>query len=222
MKKQLQLVLLPTENKINALLGYSDKSILFNRPYSKEFSTEELDKILSSYFHLYAISNEIIKKDDFIINTFSKLTGKALFDENKLDPHLHKIIITTDESIGYTDHKISPVPNFCTYPTFTNDFINTYIERYNKGEVLEFVEVEYKKYDGTTPISTTWDGILEVNTNNTVDVSLIEDKLYTKEEVISNLDKYRINYEQFKKDCHFGPNKKEIKEFTDIWIKNNL
>lgn len=53
-------------------------------------------------------------------------------------------------------------------------------------------------------------------------VDLFQDKLYTKEEVIFNLNKYLIDYEQFKKDSYYGPNQKEIKEWSDNWINKNL
>lgn len=147
MKKKLQLVLVPKNYKINALLGYSDKSKLFIRPYHYEYSEKDLEITMSSYFHLYAISDEKPKKDDYVICAGAdekeplsvlKYTGKEL--------GISKIVITTDESVGYTDHKISPISNFCSYPTFTNDFINTYIEKYNSGNIITEIEVEYEEF----------------------------------------------------------------------------
>ena len=155
MKKKLQLVLIPKNYKINALLGYSDKSILFNRPYSKEYSENDLEKPMSSYFHLYAISDKKPKIGDYVINTTHSIEGSLKVVENQTNhkevslqyvlerPRYKQIVITTDESIGYTDYEISPVPNFCSYPTFNNDFINTYIEKYNSGNIISEIEVEY-------------------------------------------------------------------------------
>lgn len=51
-----------------------------------------------------------------------------------------KIIATTDESLGYTDHRISPVPNFCNLARPSDSFIKKYC---NKGGIDEIL-VEYK------------------------------------------------------------------------------
>ena len=69
MTKQLKLILLLTQNKTNALLGYSDKSKLFIRPYSGEYSDQNLEKYESAYYHLYAISDELVKVGDYYISS---------------------------------------------------------------------------------------------------------------------------------------------------------
>lgn len=63
--------------------------------------------------------------------------------------------------------------------------------------------------------------ILKVNSKNEISIKKIKD-VWTKEEHISNLNKYRLDYEKFKKSCHFGPNQKEIEEWSNKWIEDNL
>jgi len=48
------------------------------------------------------------------------------------------------------------------------------------------------------------------------------EKMYTKEEVVILCLKIHYEYIQYKKDCHYGPNMREIAEWTDNWIEENL
>ena len=50
----------------------------------------------------------------------------------------------------------------------------------------------------------------------------VKEKMYSKEEHIVNLTKYRLHYEQFRKDSYFGPNEKEIADWSNKWIEQNL
>lgn len=166
MKKQLQLVLLPTDKAEDALIIKEG----FILPYKKNYFTQEYlrSENLKS-FHLYAISDEYPKIGDYVYNSALNVIEKfAEFDNGLLQ---NKIVITTDKSLGFK------------LPTFTNDFINTYIERYNSKNPIKEIEVEYDCDHFQMPDKVI--DILKVNTDNTVDVSLIENKLYTKEEVKS-------------------------------------
>lgn len=111
--------------------------------------------------HLYITSDDEIKEGDKVlifnnegnIKIFSpkicSTVAKSMNLSNKdSDPTQHKykkIIATTDKSIGFTDHKISPVPNFCEFPQPSDKFIQAYIDAFNKGEKIEKVLVEYTK-----------------------------------------------------------------------------
>jgi len=292
-KKQLQLVLLPTKDnsylclKDNKLVNANDGGSMLGYDPPRWFTQ-----------HLYAISNEKPKIGDYTI--INNILGKVEYDTTSetwdlislngntypftTNKYFKKVVITTDKSLTYCQcgnnpHKMSCKQTY-NFPTFTNDFINTYVERYNNDEIIETVGVRYDVYDFMPQFG----GRLEklpINSNNTIEVSLIEndcicricnniaiiskgiinihdirtsdhtkefitkvidcykcnncghsriplegldkeDKLYTKEEVVTNLDKFLIDYEQFKKDSYYGPNQREIKEWSNNWIKNNL
>lgn len=155
MNKKLNLVLLPTNNKSHILLDKEKLEYISNKQIA--------DTINSSCkgFHLYAISDEKpnisdwyiielynVKNESYLVLEQIKTINDVWINNSDVTTtrnidNCKKIVITTDESIGYTDTRVSPVSNFCSYPTFTNDFINTYITEYNKGNIIEKIEVKY-------------------------------------------------------------------------------
>ncbi len=221
MKNTLKLVLLPTEKESILCLNTIHNHLSYTNDAMAEIPTQK-------YMNLYAVSDEYIKDGDFIHDGNHKMVNKAGNIEHcNYFEHIKKVVITTDKSLSevkYTEGgNVINGGRPCLLPTFTNDFINTYIERYNKGEIIEHIEVEceiksnsglsYNEYvylqrinnNKFIPIKidanisqdtyelgkeeTFEDYELEisfkVNLDNTVDVSLIEDKLYTKEEMIT-------------------------------------
>lgn len=181
MKKQLNLVLLPTENKSNIVL-HKDSNILEYVINQKSVTGE------SKYFscqELYAISDERLKIGDwFIYKTENKtvlLKAEGIYADRIIInkhikvgtwislKHCKKVVITTDESLRW-DNDIQVLDtNFTKYPTFINDFINTYVKRYNsKNPILEVI-VEYDCNHSQMPDKVI--DVLKVNTDNTVDVS---------------------------------------------------
>jgi hypothetical protein len=194
-KKELKLVLLPTNDNNPTTIPFllSSKNILCKHAAGGEFR-----KLCNSGYipyHLYAISDEKPKVGDYylandrIVQWNQELQDlvdnhERIFNEKSQNIPTKKVIITTDESIGYTDHRVSPVPNFCTYPTFSQDFIDIYIEMYNKGgEIIDKIEAEYDCDHSLMPAKVI--DILKVNLDNTVDVSLID-----KNNFYNNLEKY--------------------------------
>jgi len=136
--------------------------------------------------------------------------------------YLKKIIATTDTSLGYTDHRISPVPNFCSYPSPSESFIKAFIEAYNNGNIIEdvLVEIEKANYDkwfenGGSPVFDT----LKLKDNNII-IKKMKDS-WNREEHIDNLLKFKSDLLVEIMRC------KELdislqKSFTDKWIEENL
>jgi hypothetical protein len=105
--------------------------------------------------HLYITSDNEIKDGDWFMSAFFSYPihnieslrnrpgglGWTTEELNK-DFKGHKIIATTDPSLGYTDHRVSPVPNFCSFPQPSESFIKAYIEAYNNGNVIEDILIE--------------------------------------------------------------------------------
>ena len=189
MKKKLKLILLSTKNK---------SSIIETR-HGRLINTQSFDDDFT-YMNLYAIGDEKPKIGDWSINLNSSHSHKELCrmdNEIELERYVNKdgndckkVVITTDKFLvirydeRYADVIISGKSLNGRLLTFTNDFINTYIERYNKCEIIEYVEVEYeniKQVLSSTP-KTTPNGssyteveyekteVLKVNPDNTVNV----------------------------------------------------
>ena len=207
MKKKLQLVLLSTDKATNLILDKGKLEFISNKQVANLYGTR------SSY------TNKVYKCDIGVTDNFI-LTKEINFP---FPENCRKVVITNDNHIslnlGLEKWKAPTNKNYdmvytrlSPYPTFTNDFLNTYIKKYNDGEVLEFVEVEYDCDHFQMPNKVI--DVLKVNTDNTVDVSLIEDKLYTKEEVIDFISDFV--------KCKEGLNQNFDIEDYQKWITKNL
>ena len=135
--------------------------------------------------HLYILSNEEIKEGDWYYSkTFDSIYQATYLPLAIKDSK--KIIATTDKSIGYTDIRVSPVKNFCTYPQPSDSFIKKYIEEYNAGRTILKVLVEYEKvypkhftYNPSENIIIN----LKVDSNNTTTIKRVEPKVYTEKDL---------------------------------------
>ena len=175
--------------------------------------------------HLYIVSNETIKESDWFIdlkdNTIWQNKAKESMRKS-IFPECKKIIATTNEYIGYTDIRVSPVKNFCIYPQPSDSFIKKYIEEYNKGNIITKVLVEYeigKSYSGNSGLEIKqW---LKVDSNNTITIKKVEPKLYTREEVeILITNAFKAGYERSHSGYPHTDNwsKPKVEEF----LKENL
>lgn len=104
---------------------------------------------LQENFHLYITSDDEIKEGDWYLEPNVDIKPTQCKKISELTKNDKKIIATTDTSIGFTDHKISPVPNFCEFPQPSDKFIQAYIDAYNKSEKIEKVLVEYGLFCNT-------------------------------------------------------------------------
>jgi hypothetical protein len=100
--------------------------------------------------HLYFLSDDEIKKDDWVImldsfgNVFSNPQQYINPETQHLNKGLRKIIATTNLSIILPEK----FPSFTTLPQPSKSFIQKYIESYNKGNIIDSVNVEYSgEYD---------------------------------------------------------------------------
>jgi hypothetical protein len=214
-EKKCQVLLLKTDNKENSL-------IQFGR--SLRTSLTNLTELAVNRVHIYIISDDKIEINDYVYDNYRKVILQAVDKENtdffNLTPSRYKkIIATTDESLILSNNTIMAR----LLPQPSPQFITKFIESYNKGNVISDVIVEYeqgKSYSGNEGlIIKEW---LKVNfKDNTITIKKLKDS-WNKFEHIGNLIKYREDYEEFKKNCHFGPNQKEIEEWSINWISNNL
>ena len=210
--KREQVVMLPTNNTVNALKGYSDKSLLFK--YSPEYKSIPAEIKFVSYFHLYIISDDEIKKGDWKYCTNKKMFGQDL----ATTIHTKKIIATTDRSLQInTFYKVTGVFDG-GLPQPSQQFIEKYIEEYNKGNIITDVLVEYETLKTTANNKHFGEGHIYSITNklkinpkdNTITIKKLKDS-WNREEVSNLIKLFANNYQYASNDI--GYNK---------WIEENL
>jgi len=94
--------------------------------YSKHYKLEKGTK--DTYKHLYITSDEVIKIEDWVICKNDVFKPECKEEINDLQNWCKKIIATTDKSLNL--------------PLIPQSFIETYIEEYNKGNMIENIEIE--------------------------------------------------------------------------------
>lgn len=140
---------------------------------------------------LYITSNEDIKEGDTYINE----EGRLILHRNKLNPKGKKIIATTDLSL-----ELPSIPQW---------FIKHFVAEYNKGNVIDKVEVRYDQMayeSGDTFFE------LRLTQDRTISIKEVEEKMYNREEVENKLQKFRLYSLKFGLDANV----------SNKWIIENL
>lgn len=206
--KRVQVVMLP---------GKKSEICLANNKLCKvDKSTYELSHIKTQ--HLYIISDDEIKEGDWIV----KLSDNVIIKANSQSDYRHyiykKIIAATDSSLLNPNINIkSPLYNilgekFKSLPQPSQQFIERYIESYNKGEVITDVLVEYQEdrpYKDNEFV-VFYDNVKINPKDNTITIKKIKDN-WNREEVVELIKK-------FNKDCTGQP----WFESDENWIEKNL
>jgi hypothetical protein len=157
------IFILPTENKVNALRGYSDLSLLFN--HKQNYAIIEAEKHLTSFFHLYLTDFSPIKNGEWYIrfildpNNWDKIIPdkvvKANLDETNeflVEPfskYCRKIVATTDMKLDLTIEKLAfgttiPITGN-VFPSFKPSFIQHFIQYNNVGRLIKKVMVDHNE-----------------------------------------------------------------------------
>ena len=211
------IVMLPTEGKAN-IIG-NGKQLT----YSHGCIASELEIVKLIGYHLHIITDEEIKEGDWFLadirtridenngkpiwelklctSIFNSWIGADNMENEGYNPSWSKkIIATTDTSLGL--------------PHLSQQFIEKWINNYNKGNIITEIMVEYLLIlePGNTLNDRKYDElILKVNSNNTINTKLIKES-WTRKEVVEFTTKLRwfINEE-----------KRTIFEINK-WIEENL
>lgn len=163
--------------------------------------------------HLYIISDDEIKDGDWKYN--AKLNqvwqhnreGKNLPNELKhAGKDTLKVITSTDSSLKMKG-RYPYFPNIWNrVPSIPQSFIERYVSEYNKGNILEDVEVEYDSIPDNSPTVPFYRINLHLNPDNTISIKSIKDS-WTRKEV--------------EKLCRAA--RESMGEINiDDWIKKNL
>lgn len=194
LKKKIQVVMLPTEK--------AEKCLIFRHNrlnYNPNYLTQEWLKYNDAQsFHLYFLSDEEIKEEDQFVNI--SLNDKC-YQADKSDifislinqkNYCKKVIATTDKSLRIG--KLEVGGRIEELPQPSKSFIEKYISEYNKGNIIEYADVECVELfspdniNWATNINPTWEKIiskyvLKVDRNNEITIHPIKNS-WSREEVI--------------------------------------
>ena len=217
MYKKVNVIILPSKNG-NSKIGLNPRA-MFNKPHLYYFNE---GAVYQECQHLYIISDEEIKVGDWIYRYEDKkvFQSKSYFSEgNPLKKGLiTKIIATTDKSItinGYDSSDEDAVVN-CYLPQIPQQFIEKWIEEYNKGNQIEEIFVEYVQelsIDSNKHLIE--EAYLKINSDNTISIrNKINYSIEEVKEIIRRCAFYFIN--------NPPSNSENILQVSNQWIKENL
>lgn len=210
--KKAKIVMLTTNNKTN--LWESTKSNILR------YSSACIDDMRQSNgYHLYIISDDEIKEGkenvwyyDSNFNKICKWIGESNTYVNKW---FKKIIASTDTSLNEKDRFNGKSWNDLL-PQPSQQFIEKYIESYNKGEIITDVLVEYEL--GLNNIAGDYKNIeiLKVNPkDNTITIKKLKDS-WNREEVVQLITKLSNQINITSGNLGLGP------ASLNKWIEENL
>ena len=149
------------------------------------------------FWNLYIISDDEIKENN--THFYNPHSGQLHISGNHTDyiainkNGCKKIIATTDVSLGL--------------PQPSQQFIQKYIEEYNKGNVITDVLVEYNYFLDDNGVLPYWN--LKVNPkDNTITIKKVKDS-WNREEILNDIEQAIIQG-------------LDIGQYRDKWIKENL
>ena len=185
---------------------------------------------------LYVLSDEEIKEGDWFVDLKtdsvhqcnSKEHAKivAIFNSDRSDINGKKVIATTDSSLTVKGEQEGENAWYNPLPTLSQSFIEEYVKAYNEGTPIIDVMVEYEEIDERTELGQ-FGGkihqILKLNKQNEVSISLVETKMYSREEVIELINKFGSDLTDRLDPLLDGiEDIEEFSKFNKNWIKTNL
>ena len=189
MLKKCKMVILPTNQQTKYLMVYSDVEKTKGKLILSGLKNDEYKE----YQHFYIISyiEKPNKGDYYIIDDVPELlknNGLVFIDDN-----CRQVIATTDASLYIHQKETVSLPERVFYlPQPPQQFIEKYIEEYNKGREIKEVLVEYELISNEEYFLNTinpdddvpyFDENLKINPKyNTITIKKVKDS-YTREEV---------------------------------------
>lgn len=214
--------MLPTNQKAKEGMIYLKPKVgIFNKTSSENHNNNVYDW---NPQHLYIISDDEIKENDWCTNTGGEIKDSFPFKVTKEvmnNKFIKKIIATTDKSItipGYNSFDEDDIVN-CYLPQPSQQFIEKYIEEYNKGNVIIDVLVEYNyelSCDEDEHGNLIPELYLKINTkDNTITIKKVKDN-YSQKEVNELFEKYDFEIKRLGVLDEYKHN------YLEIWKKENL
>ena len=170
--------------------------------------------------HLYMLSNDEIKEGDYCysykMNKIVKSTCDVSREANKNIGFWEKVIATTDKTLSQTNRTEIPQPS--------QQFIQKFVEEYNRGNIITDVLVEYELVSNEEYFLNTinpdddvpyFDENLKINPKyNTITIKKAKDS-WNREEIKSLLFKF-TNYFDLKRNIEI------TLDMQNKWIEENL
>jgi len=226
--KKAQVVKLPTNEKSDLGLTFLYGETVFDQ-YSQ--CSSELQSRFSKFFNLYIISDDKIEDGDWYFDGTDLIHQKSQYNDGLVDGNsdAKKVIATTDTSLkvkqwlDYADDSVN-----ISLPQPPQQFIEKFIEEYNKGDVIKDVLVEYEsnlyesfgsgKYWEDAPVTMKKfldkdDDYLKINPkDNTITIKKLKES-WNREEFIQLIKEFRNG---------LLPTTQVEIEYTNKWIEENL
>ncbi len=219
-----QVIMLPTENKVNGIIVKEIVSNKLQQVYKEDCQHEDFVPQ-----HLYIISDDKIEKGDWYISN-GKVYQHPVKEFSKSLPHAWyggKIVATTDKSVRFATGEMFPEWEYLPQPS--EQFLEKYIDAYNRGEVITDVLVEYEETDKKSvcvgmsgkpskPIYN-WIGNwkLKVNSDNTINIKSAKES-WNREELVLLFKKHEEDIIKYINSS----TPSATPSFNDMWIKENL
>lgn len=156
--------------------------------------------------HLYFLSDEEIKDGDWYYDLTYKQVFRNKAGKNTPSDNWKKIIVTTDKSLEVVSKGINPV--YEKLPQPSQQFIEKYVEDYNKGNIITDVMVEYITTYRNTVLGVMPEQKLKIDKDNCITTYKLKNS-WSREEVIKIID-YCWGY------------KNESIQTKREWIEQNL
>ena len=209
--KKAKVVILPTNQQTKYLMVYSDVEKTKGKLILNGLKNDEYKE----YQNIYIISDNKIKEGDYCysykMNKIVKSTCDVSREANKNIGFWEKVIATTDKTLSQTNRTEIPQPS--------QQFIQKYIEEYNRGNIITDVLVEYELISNEEYFLNTinpdenvpyFDEDLKINPKyNTISIKKVKDS-WNREEVEN------LIYTAMKDRCYTT-----IAEWKK-WIEENL
>lgn len=200
---KVKIVMLETTNESNIILGIN---LLVNIP----------GKIRGTKFHIYLIDESAeIKEGDWCIHLPTNKLVQSSY--NRKDNYLQKIIALTDSleiTMDYHGESTTEEDKICyseNLPQLSEQSIKLLLDYCNQnGKMPEYVEVE-EQYD-----TYGWIGNVKLNSQNQVDMTIPEEKVYSRKEVEELFERY------FKDNVTSHKIGDILKNKGRIWLNKNL
>lgn len=211
-----KVIMLPSKNG-HSNIGLNPKA-MFNKPHLYYFNK---GAVYNECQHLYITSDEEIKENEYCVTDENKIIR---FREYKNDESNYKFYVCDNMGFKYYTKSckkiIATTDTSLGLPQPSQQFIQYFIEEYNKGNIITKVKVEYTfelSCDEDEHGNLIPDIYLKINLDNTINIQPIKDS-WSKEELSDKIHKlaYIISFK-----TRFQ-NTNECAIFIDKWIEENL
>lgn len=169
------------KHKVVQLPSKKDYGAIEYDPQDKRYSIEAKYYVHKDPRHLYIISEEEIQEGDWVIDYRTTPTLIHQFSTNFQHKEVKKIIASTNNM----QEELSVKGDIGNMPQIPDSFIQKYVKQQGK---IEEVEVEYEEHlDQTHSKHGAYVLTLKLSPDNTIFISLLKSKIYTREEVVKIL-----------------------------------